>query len=110
MALPQAKGFAEKMRTMRTDLRTKLDALEAQATLAFGGVHDAIAVIQDEVNQVNAIAAEIRGDAAVSGNGGPTLADGTEPSADSSAPPAAETDTRAANFSELHPSARKQTF
>lgn len=81
MAVPQIRGFATRIREMRENVRKMIDTLDAQVAAEYGGLADDLGPIQDEVKEVSLLRAEIRGDMAVNGNGGPPLDGSAAPKA-----------------------------
>lgn len=89
MAVPQIRGFATRIREMRENVRNMIDTLDAQVAAEYGGLADDLAPIQDEVKEVRALRAEIRGDMALNGNGGPPLGGSAAAAAPASPGPSA---------------------
>lgn len=96
MAVPQMRGFAAHMRDLRAAARGAMAALEQEATLAHGAFHDALGNVKTELTEVRAATAELTGDLAETGNGGPPL--DRSPGESASLP---------RGFSEVHPSLRQ---
>jgi hypothetical protein len=96
MPVPQMKGLAAQLREFRARARAAMEQLAAEAESEYGAFGGALDQVRGEIQEVRAATAEITGDLAETGNGGPPLED----------TPASSLDTRANTFSSMHPSHR----
>ena len=96
MPVPQMKGLAAQLREFRAKARAAMEQLAAEAESEYGAFGGALDQVRSEINEVRAATAEITGDLAETGNGGPPLED----------TPGSSLDTRANTFSSMHPSHR----
>jgi hypothetical protein len=113
MPVPQMKGLAAQLRAFRAKARDAMAQLAAEAESEYGAFGGALDQVRSEINEVRAATAEITGDLAETGNGGPPL-DSAEPSGTSPDSSVGTQDSgeelRARTWSHLHPSVRQQKF
>lgn len=104
-------GLITGLRYQVKDAVARARALKERGAKSLDDFAAAAGALHDVYDEVDAATAEINGTLQGEGdNGGPALADDAKNSpAASDTPAGSSEDTRAANFSDLHPSARVQT-
>lgn len=108
MAAPQIRGLAGDIKAIREEMRKTLEAVRSDAAMASSEFGDAVTMVRADIKDIRDATAELRGEVAQGSNGGPSLSSPPSPNGDVPLPPA--TETRAQNFSDLHPSNRRQNF
>lgn len=104
------KGLVADLRNQVRGAVADARALKGRGTRSLGGFTTAVNALHRVYDEVDAATAEINGTLLDPGdNGGPSLIDDTKNLSAPSDALAESSDTRASNFSDLHPSQRVQT-